>query len=138
MRKTIILFISLILISGCASESEQNTDAAHKSENRTVLCKIKTLTKAEFLIEVAKSDKLNDNDKKAIQKAVSIDVYSHCKLIKYKSEDKLFMELDQFYPRKELGKDAEGHTLVEGGSGSLDKFEMNEGKWWAGGGMNYD
>lgn len=48
------------------------------------------------------------------------------------------MEIDQFYPQKEMGKDSDGHTIIEGGSGCKSTYGYRNGQWTTRGGIFYD
>ena len=87
------------------------------------------MPKGDFLDAVSKSTELTDAEKRIIKRDISADVYTHCGLVKYKRSRKLCMEIHQFYPRKVVGKDSDGHTVVEGACGCRAVYEYVGGQW---------
>jgi len=100
--------------------------AAHQ---RTPSFEIKQMPKREFLETISKAVDLTDDEKKAVISGISDGAYTHCRFAKYLKDGKTSLEVEKCNPQKEIGKDADGHTMVEGGSGSVSVYEKVDGHW---------
>jgi hypothetical protein len=105
---------------------------------RTLLLRIEDTPRESFLAAVSRSVELTAEEKSVIQRTVSRGPYTHCDLTKYLRDDKLFIELHRFFPRRVLGKDGTGHVEFEGGRGSLITYELRKGQPVPVGGYHYD
>ena len=73
-----------------------------------------------------------------ISNAISHDVYTHANVQKGEYRGTQFLVIDQFYPKQIVGKDNEGHDLVEGGSGTLELIVKDNSTGINGSIVNYD
>jgi hypothetical protein len=143
VKGLLMLAVSVAVTLACTSKADQGDRARSQStettsKQRVVLFEIEKTPKTAFLDLVSKSTGLSDEDKQVVRNDISADVYTHCSLVKYQSKGDLFMDIDQFYPRKEMGKDSGGHTIMEGGSGTQSSYTYKDGKWVVLGWTNYD
>ncbi|MEN8250833.1 MAG: hypothetical protein ABFS32_18010 [Bacteroidota bacterium] len=90
---------------------------------------IQEMPKVTFLRFVEKNTGLTEADKKAIRKDINPNVYTHARLTKYQQNGYIFLMIDQYYPRKIIGKDSAGHPIVTGGSGSISIYKLENEIW---------
>jgi hypothetical protein len=129
MKRSLLITATLITIFGCSPKAGTTTReenpltvdwwCARGKIDCRILCEIKTLPKSAFLKSVAVTTALSSEDKLTISNAISQDVYTHAYVQKAEYRGTQFLVIDQFYPKQIVGKDNEGHEIVEGGSGSL-------------------
>lgn len=105
---------------------------------KETLFEIKSMPKQEFLNAVKETEQLDGAEKQLVQRRVDPFVYTHCRLTKCNVNGELVLKLDQFYPRVELGQDADGHKIVDGGSGSISKYKKRDAEWTFFEGIDYD
>jgi len=139
-KEAVVLAASAAIVFGCMPVTEENRHSRPRTgaAEKTLILKIGDMPLAQFLGLVAESDGLSDDEKRLIRSRSAAGVYSHCRLAKYRQAGKLFLEIDQFNPRKEVGADPAGRPLVEGGSGSLSRYELRDGRWTPVSGIEYD
>ena len=148
MKRSLLITATLITIFGCSPKAVTTAREdppltvewwckRGKSDCR-ILCEIKTLPKSDFLKSVAVTTALSPEDKVTISNAISHDVYTHANVQKGEYRGTQFLVIDQFYPKQIVGKDNEGHDLVEGGSGTLELIVKDNSTGINGSIVNYD
>lgn len=114
----------------------------HHKNKPSLILKIEGTPKDTFLKCVDESSDLTHADREIIREDVtrgaSAGGYTHVKLSKYKQNGETYLEIDMYYPRKQIGEDSSGHTIVTGGSGSISKYKLENEKWRIVGGVHYD
>ena len=133
--------IAFMLASVCFAEGKEKARPAKgpsTDEQRGTLFEIREMPKKRFLDFVAETDGLTGSEKKTVKDYISAKVYSHCKLVKYRCGEKLFMVIDQYYPLRKVGRDAKGRPTMAGGSGSRSTYACVDDKWVMVEGMHYD
>jgi len=88
-----------------------------------VLFEIEEMPKEAFLDFVSKTPGLRNDERRVVKNDISVDVYTHCSLVKYQSDGNLFMDISQFY---------------QGGSGSQSYYIYKDRQWIIFGGVEYD
>jgi hypothetical protein len=128
-----IIIASIVLLgSGCTHAppddrtmwSEMWPDA-----KSSILFEIKEMPKDLFIEEINKNAALSNEEKVEIKKHISPNVYTHCRLAKWKRGEHLVISIDQYYPEKDLGFDSQGHPIKNFRSGSIEVLYKEGGKW---------
>ena len=136
--------LALLVISlGCATlpsvpPHEFLGEIRHSGKQHTVLLEVPETPKDAFFDAIERAPALSSVDKALIRKQISRDVYTHCSVALFQHSGGTYLELDQCYPRREIGQDSDGRTIVTGGSGSVSLFKQADEGWRPVVGMHYD
>jgi len=92
---------------------------------------IERTTKANFMRSIAKNLALSSSERRLIRGAISRRVYTHCRLRKYELNGQWLMEIDQCYPWEAIGRDSARKPQMQGASGSLSVYRLQNNGFWS-------